>query len=138
MTTRAPADQVSLGRDGLHYFEAAPFTGVAYSLAPSGAVVSEIEYRDGLRSGRCLGWYRDGSPLSESTYFMGGLHGLSREWHRNGQIAEECEAEYGIVLRRRTWEEDGALTEDYELREGDQAHERLLEYRRIYAQQGSG
>jgi len=52
----------------------------------------------GLRSGKTREWYAKDSPMVESIYFRGVLHGPSTEWHKNGQIAEDGECEYGIVL----------------------------------------
>lgn len=120
-------------RDGLHYLEGEPFTGVAFTLGRGGDwTKSEVAYRDGLRWGDTREWYAPGVPMVASCFERDVLHGRAREWHRNGQLAEDGEYAYGIALWEETWDEDGRLLTSRTLEEGDPAHARLAELRRIY------
>jgi antitoxin component YwqK of YwqJK toxin-antitoxin module len=62
----------------------------------------------------------------------------SREWHANGQLAEDGEYEYGIVLWEKQWDENGILTKDYALKEDDQDYRTLLRYRARHGSSGTG
>jgi hypothetical protein len=42
------------GRDGRYHHGGSPFTGVVYTLFPTGELSAEEEYRDGLPEGRHL------------------------------------------------------------------------------------
>ncbi len=118
---------------GLHLFEGEPFTGVAYTLSKAQDFdKSSIEYRSGLRWGACREWYAPGQPMVESTWFQDALHGRAREWHRNGQLAEDGEYEYGIALWEKRWNEAGALEHDHRLAETDPGYARLLQFRALY------
>ncbi|SEM25163.1 hypothetical protein SAMN05660976_04605 [Nonomuraea pusilla] len=62
----------------------------------------------------------------------GALHGRAREWHRNGQLAEDGEYEYGITLWAKQWDENGVLEEDYTLTESESDHRTLLHFRALH------
>ncbi len=122
-------------RDGLHYWKGEPFTGVAFTVARGADwIKSEVAYRDGLRWGETREWYAPGAPMVASTFFRDVLHGRAREWHRNGQLAEDGEYAYGIALWEKTWAEDGHELTSRALDEGDAAHARIADYRRMYGE----
>ncbi len=130
---RVPADSLDYrAEDGRQCLDGVPFTGVAYYLDGQGQLVGEIEYRDGLEWGLKREWYGPDEPYYEGRFFMGVLHGKEREWHDNGQLAEEGDYEYGFALRRKKWDEDGNLEEEFELKETDPDYKRLENYRSMY------
>ena len=129
---RVPASKVSFSEDGFYYCDGEPFTGVTYTEYPGGAPRSESEYREGLGSGKSRSWYKDGTLYAETEMFRDVQHGVAREWSKSGQLVSEVTAEYGITIRERTWDEQGNLLKDYQLKEGDPAHARLLEFRKLY------
>ena len=45
----------------------------------------------------------------EGTYKDGQLHGLSKIWHENGNLAEETIYEKGVAVSKTSWDEDGIL-----------------------------
>lgn len=122
--------------DDLFYLDGTPFTGVAYTLAKDGRVKAEMEYRRGLRWGSTEEWYGVDRPMVRSTFYRGVLHGRAREWHTNGQLAEDGEYEFGITLWEKHWDEAGRPTRDYTLAESDPDFERVLQGRRLYAEPG--
>jgi antitoxin component YwqK of YwqJK toxin-antitoxin module len=124
----------NVGPNGNWMHKGRPFTGVAYTLAPDKTVRSEQEFRDGLRWGPCWERYRSGQLYAESHYYRDVLHGQAREWHENGQLAEDGEYEYGIALWQKKWSEDGTLLEEYKLAEGDSNYAMLQSFRRIYGE----
>lgn len=125
-------ETVNVGPNGNWLYEGGPFTGVAYTLGPDGEVESEQEFRDGLRWGPCWERYRFGQMYAESDFHRDVLHGRARVWHENGQLAEDGEYEYGIVLWEKKWDEAGALVEEYALTEADGNYSLLQSFRRIY------
>jgi len=66
---------------------------------------------------------------------MGTYHGKKREWHPNGQLAEEADYELGFELRHKLWDEDGNLIEEFERDENDPAYEELKEERETYKEE---
>lgn len=118
--------------DGHMYLHGDPFTGVGYSLDEEGRLEGEITYREGLKWGLKRGWFDTGALSHESPIFLGVLHGKKREWHRNGQLSEEGDYELGFALRRKRWDEDGKLIEEYELKETDANYKELQKYQEIY------
>lgn len=123
-----------VGPNGNWMHKGRPFTGVAYSLAPNGTVRSEQEFRNGLRWGPCRERYRSGQRYAESHFCRDVLHGRARQWHENGQLAEDGWYEYGIALWEKKWAEDGTLLEEYTLTEADANHALLQSFRRIYGE----
>lgn len=132
-TARIARDRVSYNeQEGLDCHAGVPFTGVAYSLHPDGGLASEEEFRDGLPWGTAREWSRSGGLLSESEWLRGVIHGAEREWDEAGRLRAEIVCEYGVVLRQRAWDEQGALTEDYEIEETSSDFELLQRFRRAY------
>lgn len=102
---------------GLYTYHGVPFTGVAFTIE-WGVLTSEVEYRDGLRSGLLRDWHRDGGLAAEGTFLADTIQGTYREWHRNGQLALEQVGEYGILLSEKRWDESGRLVKEYAIEEG--------------------
>lgn len=131
-TKRVPSSELEYPGDGLYYLGNEPFSGFALFIAKDGREKGYAEYLNGLCWGETRETYPEGTPAVEATFFKGVKHGRAREWHRNGHLAEHGEYEYGITLWEKTWSENGAIERDYRLEEGDEAYQRLLEYRALY------
>lgn len=128
---RVPTESLTYN-DGLMWFEGEPFTGIGYSLNVNGDVDEESEYRNGLKWGLARVWYLPGKLFQERQLFMGTLHGKEREWYPSGQLKEEGDYELGFAVRRKRWDEDGELLEDFQLKETDPKFKRLERFRQIY------
>ncbi|VTS06064.1 toxin-antitoxin system YwqK family antitoxin [Tuwongella immobilis] len=115
---------------GVYTFNGEPFTGLAFQSGPGGWIRSDEEYRDGLPWGVSRTWHSSTQLASESRTVGGVWHGPRREWHPTGQLALEEELEFGIALRRRRWDESGAIVEDFLLLETDPNYETLLMFRK--------
>lgn len=128
---RVPASSLVYD-DGQYYLDGKPFTGVAYILEDNADwVQGEIEIKDGLESGVKREWWKPGKLMSEATWRGGALHGKLRSWHSNGQLDEEGEYEFGIPIWERTWDEDGELLEEYQLKEGEPNYAYLQKMRAL-------
>src|ERR1700687_2168026 len=112
-------------RDGLILLDDEPFTGIGYYLDEQGRLEAEVTYQDGARTGPSHGWWDTGGLSYEYDLFRGVYHGKKREWHRNGQLAEESEYELGIKVRHKLWDEDGELIEEGELDKNHPDYARL-------------
>jgi antitoxin component YwqK of YwqJK toxin-antitoxin module len=128
---RVPNDLLEYD-DGVMFLDGEPFTGVGFFLDAAGFLHAEIEYRNGLEWGIKRGWHAPDEPAYQDQLFMGVLHGTKREWHRNKRLAEEGDYELGFRLRRKRWDENGNLLEEFELKETDPGYEELEKYRAIY------
>ena len=118
--------------NGLMYVDGIPFTGMAYAIHPNGSAEYEAEYRDGLKCGVSREWYRGGQLAFEGTLRNGGLHGVERHWHVNGVLSSESFGEYGILVKRQRWNEQGKLLEEYELLEDSPDWRMIRELRKKY------
>lgn len=129
---RVPTAELFFAEDGLTYHGRQPFTGVGYELRADGSLASEVEYREGLRSGVARGWYPNGQLAEEVHNLLGVAHGAWREYEKDGALALEQELEHGILLWAREPGDDGRLRETYRLDESSPDYEALRELRASY------
>jgi antitoxin component YwqK of YwqJK toxin-antitoxin module len=134
---RVPNDALEYD-EGVMLLDGEPFDGVGYMVDDAGQLVGEIEYRDGLEWGMKRGWNVPDQLYYEGRFFRGVLHGKQREWHSNGQLAEDGDFEFGFVLRKKRWDDEGNLLEEYELKETDPDYASLQDYRRMYRDELAG
>jgi len=130
--TRVPEDSIDYPGDGYYYVDGKLFTGVGFSNHKDGWLETETEYRDGTEWGMKRRWYAPNKLLEEAQMRAGAVHGRERIWHRNGKLEEESECEFGVTLRRKSWDEDGDLVEVYEVKETDPDFKYVQELRDIY------
>ncbi len=45
----------------------------------------------------------------EGSYKDGQLHGISKIWHENGNLAEETTYEKGVFISKTSWDENGII-----------------------------
>jgi antitoxin component YwqK of YwqJK toxin-antitoxin module len=133
---RVPQNSLDYPGDGYYYLDEEPFTGVAFTLHEDGSLESETEYKHGLKWGLAREWFAPGKLLSEADLQRGVVHGKERVWHPNGKPKEEGDYEFGITLRRKKWDEDGNLEEDFELKETDSNFDLLQKFRAIEKKRG--
>jgi len=129
---RVPFESLDYGDDGYYYLDDELFTGVAFSRHPEGWLVKEVEYRDGAEWGMKRDWYAPDKLLVEARMRAGVVHGKKRRWFRTGTLEEETDCEFGVVLRKRTWDENGILVDEYELKETDRGFASLQKLRQLY------
>jgi antitoxin component YwqK of YwqJK toxin-antitoxin module len=128
---RVPNESLTY-EDARMWLDGEPFTGVGY-IERDGRLTAEITYRDGIQTGLKRGWwYATGGLSYEAPMFRGVYHGKKREWHRNGQLAEETDYEVGFKRRQKLWDENGNLIEEFELDKNDPNYKRIELYRRAY------
>lgn len=128
--TRAPHASLAF-EEGLMMLDGTPFTGVGY-IERNGEVIEETDYRDGLKWGVSKTLFPGGKPYKHSRLFIGVRHGQHRQWHFNGQLAEEADYELGVVIRRKRWDEDGELIDDFEIDADDREYKSLETNRETY------
>lgn len=123
---RVNADEIEFGDDYVYRLQSHPFTGVGFEMSEDGRLVSEIEFRDGMKNGMSREWSCDGKLVFEHCYVNNTRHGPQREWSDSGALVSEEDFEHGICTRRKTWNDDGTPAGEYELDESDQQF-KLLE-----------
>lgn len=101
----------------LMMYEDLPFTGIAIETAPGGHVLAEVEYRDGQRHGYLRRWSPSGVLVCEQENRFGAVHGVLREWYESGQPKSESTYEFGVLLAKREWNENGDLQAEFTLDE---------------------
>ena len=45
----------------------------------------------------------------EGSYKDGKLHGMSKIWHENGNLAEETIYDEGVLISKTSWDENGII-----------------------------
>lgn len=118
--------------DNLKYLDGEPFTGVGYYLNEEGRVEAEISYQYGVEVGLSRAWFETGAIRHEHPMFRGVFHGTTRDWHDNGQLAEEADYEFGHDLYHKRWDKDGNLIEEYHMDKSSPAYKEVEEYREAY------
>jgi antitoxin component YwqK of YwqJK toxin-antitoxin module len=111
-------------------YQGKPFTGVGFERDPNGKLSCEIEYVDGQRHGSTKDWFSSGRLKKEEQYKFGARHGVDREWYESGVLRSESEFELGVCLRRKRWDESGALVENMQLDEDSPQFATLQKLRR--------
>ena len=48
----------------------------------------------------------------EGSYKDGQLHGMSKIWHENGNLAEETAYEKGVFISKTLWDENGIIIDE--------------------------
>ena len=48
----------------------------------------------------------------EGSYKDGQLHGISKIWHENGNLAEETTYEKGVFISKTSWDENGIIIDE--------------------------
>jgi antitoxin component YwqK of YwqJK toxin-antitoxin module len=111
---RVQEDDLEWDDNNLPSYQGEPFTGESVETMPDGRLLSLTTYVDGLDEGPFRVWSGDGVLVVEGTSRRGRPVGVSREWYPNGAPKIEREySEQGELLRYRSWDEDGTVTEDY-------------------------
>jgi hypothetical protein len=135
---RVPEGSLEYPGDGYYYLDGEHFTGVGFARHPDGWLQVEIAYTNGLKWGTQREWFAPDQLLTEAEMQAGAVHGKQRFWHRNGKLAEEGEYEFGVTLRRKKWDEDGKLVEEFELKQEPESNFDFLEKLRKIKKMQSG
>ncbi len=109
------------------------FTGIAYQMRPQGQLWTEEGFLDGRRHGSSRSWYPSGQLEEETTYYNGLTYGPDREWDEAGHLRREAFIEYGFCVREKKWDENGRLTEEYEMTPNDSKYSSLQKSRAVYS-----
>jgi len=90
------------------------FTSKSYYY--SGKILSQIDYRSGIKSGNCTYYFENGNKQSESYYLNGKLKGEYKSYYESGELNESGKYIYdknNIYSRKngswKTYSKDGKL-----------------------------
>tara|TARA_A100001015_G_C14929500_1_gene687901 strand:- start:941 stop:1360 length:420 start_codon:yes stop_codon:yes gene_type:complete len=66
-------------------------------------------YKDSneLFTGKASWMLRYNDQKFEGSYKNGQLHGMSKIWHQNGNLAQETIYENGVIISETSWDENG-------------------------------
>ncbi len=62
-----------------------------------------------LFNGKASWILRFNNQKFEGSYKMGQLHGMSRIWYENGNLAEETIYDKGVIISKTSWDENGII-----------------------------
>ena len=89
--------------DDVSVFHGIPYTGIAFSTYPNGALKREFPYRDGFHEGHCREWFENGFLKREWISKRGRAEGEIREWHPTGTIKSIGIYEFGAEIEFTEW-----------------------------------
>ena len=117
---RIIADHKSLSKiKGVVLFDAAPFSGVLYSVFTNGSKKYEQEIFEGKKHGKETMWYPNSQVRSVSEFSNGILNGSQKEWYRDGTPSREMDfidgKQSGLQIG---WKENGDLRFKYTYTDG--------------------
>ncbi len=122
---RVPMEGILEDEELVAWLDGELFTGVAFEKNGPCGIASEVTYVDGLQEGLARDRYPSGQ-MKASTWYRGGVqHGEEKEWYSDGSRKLEAAYEFGILLEKKTWSDDGTRTEDYVLGTDDPLQETL-------------
>ena len=139
----AAADVRLSERGGVRSFDGRPFSGLVVERDSARVVRSVKPYLDGRLHGTMRAWYADGARELERPYrrgvkvgrhvgfwpegtrrfeyeFVGGeSHGVARDWFADGTLFKEFHYRNGREAgSQRMWYEDGSIRANYVMRDG--------------------
>jgi antitoxin component YwqK of YwqJK toxin-antitoxin module len=104
-------------------YNGVPFTGIEYLLDENGFVIEEISYFEGLLWGFSRRWTSKGILREHYTLSFGGADKGFKKWYLDGSLKEESFIEHGVTARRKRWDKEGKLIEDFNI-ENEPEHSR--------------
>ncbi len=107
-----PSDQlfVRTGEDG---DDLVPVNGLVYELSErDGSVLNYGEYADGLPHGISVDFHPNGQVKQTHTHFHGPIHGEQHQRDKEGRLVFWRVYEYGHELKYKRWDESGELIEE--------------------------
>jgi len=85
------------------------YNGTFRNFYPNTEREFSIDYKDGLKHGKLVGWYKNGNIKIEEYYENGKRNGLSKFWYENGNqkdVVHYKDEEIFKIIGR--WNEDGS------------------------------
>ena len=131
-----PSDQlfVRTGEDG---DDLVPVNGLVYELSErDGSVLNYGEYADGLPHGISVNFHPNGQVKQTHTHFHGPIHGEQHQRDKEGRLVFWRVYEYGHELKYKRWDESGELIE--EKTEPDESQLTMIKQSREFYQKHYG
>ncbi|WP_424236794.1 toxin-antitoxin system YwqK family antitoxin [Bhargavaea ginsengi] len=126
-----PSDQLFV-RTGEEGDDLVPVNGLVYELSEQdGSVLNYGEYADGLPHGISVDFHPNGQVKQIHTHFHGPIHGEQHQWDKEGRLVFWGEYEYGHELKYKRWDESGELFEE-KTEPDDSQLAMILQSRRLY------
>jgi antitoxin component YwqK of YwqJK toxin-antitoxin module len=116
----------------VYTWQGKPFTGIAYELNNVGKLINETSYVDGTEDGIEKLWYPNGQIESVSEAKWNRPHGKFQHWHENGKIKYEGICELGYVMKKKEWDKNGNLINEYNIENDPDEYKNLLREREIF------
>lgn len=129
--------------EGIVYYQNKPFTGISLGRYPSGQEAVSLQYSNGIRDGKYIKWFADGTISYISEYKNGKQEGTAKSWWNNGNLRSQSRYISGIGQGQQTqwyksgvkfkvmnltdgkeegiqtsWRENGKIYNNYEARNG--------------------
>jgi antitoxin component YwqK of YwqJK toxin-antitoxin module len=118
----APIEFSSQYSYSAYRYEGESFTGIEYRVDKEGRIIEEQSYFEGMRWGFSRSWRDNHTLRDEYCWKYDGTNGNGRKFYLDGRLKEQSFREGSILIRRKRWNKDGELIEDFNL-ENEPEHE---------------
>jgi antitoxin component YwqK of YwqJK toxin-antitoxin module len=106
----------------LYVHEGEAFTGIEYHADKNGRIIEEQSYFEGMSWGFSRSWRENGTLRGEYHLRYGATDQECKEYYLEGQLKEVFFCDQGIIIRRKRWNKQGDLIENFDL-ENEPQHE---------------
>lgn len=104
---------------GIYYYDGNPYSGKLIEVDSQNNCTGEIELIDGLKHGRSVYYFQDGSIKRTAEYKKGVYHGLVVQYFENGTMFSRFNYVNGQEQgRQQMWKSDGRLKVNYDVIDG--------------------
>src|SRR4028119_647670 len=111
-------------------------TGIGYELNSAGKLINETSYVDGREDGSEKIWYPNGQTESVIEVKWNRPHGKFQHWYEDGKIKDKGVCELGYVVKRKEWDKNGNLINEYNIENDPESYKQLLRERKIFQRYG--
>lgn len=111
-----------------YFFNGEKYTGTVYWEFDD-IIGSEFEVKDGLKHGLEQEFLADGRVTSAINYEEGQEEGIGKYFYESGKLKEEIFYEQGLPIWSNTYDEDGNLTERYDINKDSFEYKTVERYR---------
>ncbi|QGJ70373.1 Hypothetical protein PBC10988_20680 [Planctomycetales bacterium 10988] len=123
--------------DDLVLYQGRPFTGLLFAIYEDGTLQEESEYKDGLPHGICKEYYPSGKLNRHWTSNNGMIKGPLVELFETGVKKSEKILDFGFVLQKKKWDQQGNVLEFEELGKDSNTYSVVKKLRELHQEKNS-
>jgi len=108
-------DEVNFRKEGTvikeHTYKNGELVLKRYIRLKNDLVKTEVNYKCGEQHGSYKQWHENGQLAEEGVNYFGNPNGTWQKWHENGKLQEISKYDYGKLISKKCWDESGKSIE---------------------------